>query len=196
MCESDPASANRSLPASFQNDVEPSWMVSACSVVMSAFRVGNSASIAVLRESCRSRCFCVASKARTEALIPSVSCWLISERTVYRRISRIAPIRTEVTRSVAPNSCVRRRSRIIKPPGATMRWVAAWLRQEQTCSRHRAPLKNIVDCLGQARVSAVTGECDYQQYEWRDSCDNPTLHSTGRLVRLRARETETGTSEL
>jgi len=42
------ARRNKSLPASFQKGIDPSWMVGACLVVINALSVGSSASNAAV----------------------------------------------------------------------------------------------------------------------------------------------------
>src|SRR5579863_5152450 len=92
-------------------------MVSACCVVINAFSVGRSASIAAVRESCCSLCRCTLSNARTDSWVPSRTCCSVSTLTVWRIMSKTPPVRPKMVSSVAKNSCVRSRKCVISRPG-------------------------------------------------------------------------------
>src|SRR5271155_568861 len=81
---------------------------------MTALSVGNSASIAAVRDSCRSRSCCTFSNACSEASVLCRAPSAISERTVCRTTRSNAPSRPQIITSVAMRSCVGKRSRSMK----------------------------------------------------------------------------------
>src|SRR5277367_1161440 len=91
-------------------------MVGACRVAITAFSVGNSASIAAVRESCRSRSCCTFSNPWSEASVLCRAPSAISERTVCRTTRSNAPSRPQIITIVAIRSCVRNRRRSMKFP--------------------------------------------------------------------------------